>query len=413
MSKTIPFAWDQERDAVTVARIINTHTPTLIGPRVVGENGFYLGPYFFYLLLPFYVLSSLHPIAIVYFVFFTALLFFVFSFISIKKIFNKKYSLIFLFIWGILPLMVNIDRIAWNPLLIPLCFSVILLLLGYLKNTKTYFTILGVVLGLGFHLHFQALFYLVFTLVYLIKLDKKYLRKIPWLFMGFFITFIPLFIFDLRHNFLNSHLFISFFFSGSHPSSLLAFLPVWTNIIAKLTGVNNLLFSLSFWLFLVTICFRNRHLPFFMASIVILLLTPIAFAIYGQRPSEYYFVYLLPIIVMISSHLISKISIKKPLVLVPLIIVCVFFSLKQIKTDSLSLYNKDQIVKTAKNTIKETSVYISYEVPLGQNTGFDYLIDYYQINRSQDTTRPGVQFQIPKRNSLPSSGNISLFVPEL
>lgn len=412
LPKSISFAWDQERDATTIAKIIKTHTPTLIGPRVVGDNGFYLGPYFFYILLPFYVLTSFHPIAMVYFVVFIALLFFVISYISIKNIFNQKTALIFLSLWALLPICVGIDRIAWNPLLIPLSFSILLLLFNNLKKSKIYFIALGLILGLSFHLHFQALFFLIFSIAFLIKKDKEIIKYFLWLLLGFLFTFFPLLIFDFRHDFINIHLFINFFFSGNHSFSPFGFLPVWTNFIGKITGINNFAFSILFWLLLLAISIRNRKTPFYFASTVVLLLTPLAFAIYGKRPSEYYFVYLLPIIISIFSLLLSKIKIHSILAIL-LVLIFSFLSSKLIKIDFLSLYYKDQIVKIAKNTIKDNTVYISYNVPLGQNSGFDYLINYYQINRSSDTSRPGVQFLIPKNSSLPSAGNISLFVPKL
>lgn len=413
LSKTIPFAWDQERDANVISKIIHGQSLPLIGPRVVGDNGFYLGPYFFYLLLPFYALASLNPIAITYFVVFVSIVFFVITYLSFKEIFNQKIALTFLLIWGVLPLTVNIDRIAWNPLLIPLCFSVIILLLKNIKNVYSYYLLLGFILGITFHLHFQGIFYLIFTLAYLYKDNLKNIKKFPLVLLGFLLSFAPLLIFDLRHNFINSHLFVDFFFSPySAPHSLLNFLPVWANFIGKFTGINNLIFAILIWLLLLIFSTLKRKSTFFFASAVIILITPIAFALYGQRPSEYYFSYLLPIIVLFISFAFSKINLSSFVYMVIIFFAC-YISFNQIKEDSLSLFYKNQIVKEAKTILKDQSVYISYDTPLGQNNGFDYLVSYYKINRSEDPTHPGVQFMIPKRESLPSAGNVSLFIPKL
>lgn len=413
LPKTIPFAWDQERDANVISKIIQGQSLPLIGPRVVGDNGFYLGPYFFYLLLPFYVLASLNPIAITYFVVFVSMAFFVITYLSFKKIFNQKIALTFLFIWSVLPLTINIDRIAWNPLLIPLCFSVIILLLKNIKNVYSYYLILGFILGVTFHLHFQGIFYLIFTLAYLYKDNLRNIKKFPLILFGFLVSFAPLFIFDLRHHFINSHLFIDFFFSpSSAPHSLLSFLPVWANFIGKLIGINNFVFAILIWLLLLIFSLLKRKSPFFFASTVIILITPIAFALYGQRPSEYYFSYLLPIIVLSISFVFSKINLPS-IIYTIIIIFASYISFNQIKEDSLSLFYKNKIVKEAKTILKDQSVYISYDTPLGQNNGFDYLVFYHKINKSEDPTHPGVQFMIPKRDSLPSAGNVSLFIPKL
>ncbi len=413
LPKTIPFGWDQERDAKIISKIIQGQSLPLIGPRVVGDNGFYLGPYFFYLLLPFYALTSLNPIAIVYFVIFVAIVFFVTTYFSFEKNFTQKIALIYLFIWGVLPLTVNIDRIAWNPLLIPLCFSVIILMLKNKKNVYLYYLILGFILGVTLHLHFQGIFYSIFTLAYIYKENKKDLKNIPFILLGFLVSFTPLIIFDLRHSFINSHLLVNFFFSpSSTPRSLLSFVPVWVNFIGKLSGINNYIFAILIWLLLLIYAFLRRKTPFFFASTVIILITPIAFALYGRRPSEYYFTYLLPIIVLFVSFVLSRINLSS-FIFTIVIVLSSYFSFGQIKEDSLSLFYKDQIVREAKTILRDQPVYVTYDTPLGQNNGFDYLIFYHRINRSEDSTRPGVQFIIPRRDSLPSSGNISLFIPEL
>jgi len=57
----LPFGWEQERDAFFVRDILRGKL-TLIGPRVVGPGGFFLPPYFFYLLSPFYFLFKLNPL---------------------------------------------------------------------------------------------------------------------------------------------------------------------------------------------------------------------------------------------------------------------------------------------------------------------------------------------------------------
>lgn len=412
LPQTIPFGWDQERDAQTVEKIISHFDISLIGPRVVGDNGFYLGPYFFYLLVPFYILTGLHPNAIMYFTLFFSSIFFILTLVLLNKTYNFKISLIFLLLWSVLPLTVDIDRIAWNPFLIPISFSFLIFLLNKFQPQPRYLLFLGFVLGLIFHLHFQGLFYTALTFFYLIKTKLKSLTTFIWIILGFGLTFIPLIVFDIRHQWLNFHLFTNFFISPTHPiHSLGSFLPVWTNFIGQLSGINNLSFAILIWLLLVIFGYLNRHRPYIFAFNAILLISPIVFALYGQRPSEYYFSYLLPIIIIYVSIFMARIKI--PSLIFTIIFLCIFItSFNSIHKNPTSLFYKDQIVNNAKKILNDTSVYITYQTPLGGNNGFDYLINYYKINRSQDPNRPGVQFIIPKRDSLPSSGDISLFIPE-
>lgn len=411
LPQTISFGWDQERDANAVERIVTLSGIPLIGPRVVGDNGFYLGPYFFYLLAPFYFLTSLHPSAINYFVVFVSVVFFIISLVCLKKVYNFKTAIIFLLIWALLPASIYQDKIAWNPVLIPLSFSVLILFLSKIQQKPKYFFILGLILGLIFHIHFQGLFYAVLALTFLIKKDLKSNLLLLWTILGFALTFIPLIIFDFRHQWLNFNLFISFFFSDAQSNkSLLSFIPVWTNFIGQITGIKNLIFSIVLWLFFVIYGFLNRKKIFQTPFLILFLITPVSFAIYGHRPSEYYFNYLLPIIVLIISILLSKINLPPPLLI---FVVLVFFtkSFNNININYRSLYYKDNIVKQAKSILKNNQVFITYDTPLGENNGFDYLIKYYKINRSNNPTNAGVQFIIPKRNSLYTSGDISLFIP--
>jgi hypothetical protein len=411
LPQTISFGWDQERDAQIVEKIVKFTGIPLIGPRVVGDNGFYLGPYFFYLLAPFYFLTSLHPYAIIYFVVFISLLFFIISFLCLRKVYDFKTATIFLLIWALLPAAIYQDKIAWNPVLIPLSFSIIILFLLKFQFKSKYFLILGLVLGLIFHIHFQGLFYSVLALVYLIRKNPKSYINFIWTILGFILTFTPLVIFDIRHQWLNSHLFINFFFSTTQSSkSLFSFIPVWTNFIGQITGIYNLIFSIILWFILVIYGFINRKKIFQTSFLILFLITPFAFAIYGHRPSEYYFNYLLPIIVLNFSIFISKIKLPTPIVF---IIILIFFieSFNKIGINYHSLFYKDDIVKQAKTILKDNPVYITYDTPLGENNGFDYLVKYYKLNRTSDSSRAGVQFLIPRRDGLLTSGDISLFIP--
>lgn len=412
LPQTISFAWDQERDAQIAEKIISRTNIPLIGPRVVSENGFFLGPYFFYLITPFYLLTNLHPYATIYFIIFFSIIFFVLSFFILQKIYRYKTALIFVLIWAILPAAVNRDRIAWNPFLIPLAFSILIFYLDKLRLRPGYFIILGVILGLIFHIHFQGLFYVILAFSYLMNKNSKSLPFFFWTLLGFILTFVPLIVFDIRHQWLNFHLFTNFFLSSTPSSgSPISFLPVWSNFVEQISGINNLVFSIVLWLILVIYGFINRRQPYIFALTIVLFITPIAFAIYGRRPSEYYFNYLLPIIILYLSILISKIKVPNYLIAAIFLTISIN-SFNLIKTNPLALFYKDEIIKKAKDALKDNPVYISYTTPLGENSGFDYLIKYYKINRSEDTKRPGVQFIIPRQDSLPSSGNISLFIPE-
>lgn len=418
LPNSIGFAWDQERDAFTIKQIIVDKKLTLIGPRVVNDNGFMLGPYFFYLLLPFYLITKLNPYAMIIFVATYNLIFLSSSFFILKKIFSQKIAYVFIFIWSVLPLAISIDTISWNPLLVPF----LLIFLFYLLNTLNFgkiknWLLLGFYLGFSFHIHVQLIILSFAAFVFLlIKFPKKdFLKKIIFLFIGFIASFLPLLIFDLRHDFLNLNLFLNFFQNGSAAKNYLAFIPVWTNYFSSIFLIKSQFLSILFWLILTLVLFLlskknilNRVLFFTW------LFFPIIFIFYGQRPSEYYFNFCLPIIILIFSQLISKLKINYKIIFPFFIIISlslIYLKTKNNHIGSFSLTNKVNVVKHIAEVTNGEKFNLSYSVPAGQNNGFSYLLDFYKVKPSGDFNDPLIQIIIPSKTRYKSFGDVSIDFP--
>ncbi|MFA6533384.1 MAG: hypothetical protein WCT22_05340, partial [Patescibacteria group bacterium] len=73
----IGFGWDQEQYSTQVRQLIVDHKPVLLGPRTTNDRGFFLAPYFTYLITPFFLLTNLHPYAIGIFLICFNILFFI------------------------------------------------------------------------------------------------------------------------------------------------------------------------------------------------------------------------------------------------------------------------------------------------------------------------------------------------
>lgn len=418
LPNSIGFAWDQERDAFTIKQIIVDKNLTLIGPRVVNDNGFMLGPYFFYLLLPFYLMTSLNPYAIIIFVTTYNFVFLSSSFFILKKIFSQKIAYFFIFIWSVLPLAISIDTISWNPLLVPFLFIFLFYLLNTLNFNKTKnWLLLGFYLGFSFNIHVQLIILSFSTFIFLlIKTHKKdFLKKIIFLFIGFIVSFLPLLIFDLRHDFLNLNLFLNFFQNGSSVKNYLAFIPVWINYFSSIFLIKSQLLSILFWLTLVLILFflskkNNINKVLFFTW----LFFPIIFIFYGKRPSEYYFNFCLPIIVLVFSQLIDKLKINYKIIFLFFVTIyssLIYFKIKDSNIGSFSLTNKINVVKHIAQVTNNEKFNLSYAVPAGQNNGFSYLLDFYKVKPSGDFKDPLIQIIIPAQNKYKSFGDISINFP--
>jgi len=420
LDKRVIFDWDQERDAFVIKRILVEKKLTLIGPRVLGPEGFFLGPYFTYLLAPFYFLTRLHPKAIIFFVIAYNLGFFTLTFLILKKLFNHSVALIFLLIWSLQPGLIGIDTITWNPILVPLA----IIGLWYLMAQSQWFWV-GMLLGLGVNFHFQMIFLIPFYLAFLLFVrEERLFKKLAISFVGFLIPFLPLLVFDLRHNFLNFRLLSDFVFKKGGVFSGLAWLPVWKNVAVGFIGKDIPFLSVAFYFLplLIALYLLRRETEkfkrkFFLATIILWLVFPLGFALFGQRPSEYYFNFLFPFLILILTGFLLRIF-KNPKI--GFVLVLTIFALNmnalkiQLQNNTFGLFYKEQVVKEIARIGKNKKFNVSFSVPLGLDTGYYYLLDFYQVKQSSKWQDSLLKVVIPPEREPMSKifGGIGLFVPE-
>lgn len=212
LEKRAVFFADEERDAYVVAKtIITDHHLTLIGPSTSVGN-IYLGPAWYYFLLPWYLIFRgdpiAAPVAISFIGVLTTILFYIFG----KEIFNQKTGFIAALIYGSSSYLISITNRAWNPSLIPITSLIFIYSLYKLKHDhKNFWWGIVVSIGLGVQFHLTAFLYfpalIIFLLIYKLKISKKFL-VLGSLFFVFLIS--PLIIFDLKHNFWNTKAIIIF-----------------------------------------------------------------------------------------------------------------------------------------------------------------------------------------------------------
>src|SRR3989344_6963139 len=101
LDQRIIFDWDQEQYSYQIKNVLENGDFTLLGPRANNDRGFFLGPYFTYLLVPFYLIRNLHPIALIDFVVTYNIAFFLVSYFVLSRLFSKNHSYMFLSLWAI------------------------------------------------------------------------------------------------------------------------------------------------------------------------------------------------------------------------------------------------------------------------------------------------------------------------
>ncbi|MCX6705360.1 MAG: glycosyltransferase family 39 protein [Candidatus Woesebacteria bacterium] len=405
----IGFGWDQERDAEAITNILSGK-PTLLGPRVQGPNGFFLPPYFFYMLTPFYAIAGGSPFAMTGFIIAWSLLFFTTAFLILAKVFDRKTAVIFLALWAVNPLAVSIDTIAWNPVVIPLLFiALIYTIYLCIKSPKTkYFILAGLAFGLGTSFHLQFLFTAPIFIPLIIDIIKnRRLKNLVYLVISTVIPFLPIFIFDLRHNFLNLNRVMSVwgnassYMVGSSPSKLLGF----TIYLVVLIGF-----------FIMGAKLKDKARGRILSGLGFVWAASLPlFYIFIKNPSEYYFNYLLVPFIIFLSLLLKNWKRFGILVLTGIVIYFIFQASPLFGDVGLGLKEKDQTVFALSKITKNSSPFnVSFDVPFNEDTGFRYLLKYYEVPVSGNTTDPLIEFVIPreKKPNTFAFGQIGIVIPK-
>jgi hypothetical protein len=416
------FGWDQERDAVAATNILSGKL-TLLGPRVQGPSGFFLPPYFFYMIAPFYALGGLSPFATAGFIIFWSLLSFTVAYRVLSKVFDKMTALFFLTLWAVNPLSVSIDTIAWNPVVIPLLF-LLLIYMNYLyfKNNKIkYLVLAGLTFGLGISFHLQFLFtFPVFIPLLVDIFRKRRFIDLSCLVLTPALPFIPIFIFDLRHNFLNLNQMMEFIKSGD--TQINRVLPVWERVSSFMVGGSppKVLAIVVYLLVLVGLfVFARKWRNNIQGKIMSGLGFTWAFSIplfyfFIKNPSEYYFNYLMIPFVILLCCAIKSVRRFGVLILAGVAVYFIFLASPLLRDLTLSLKEKNQAVGLLSKVTNSSSPFnVSFDVPFNEDSGFRYLLNYYKVGYSGDSKDPLIEFVIPfqKRLETFTSGRIGIYIP--
>lgn len=384
------FNWDQERDVSIIQdQMIDKKDIVLLGPRVVDDTGFFLGPLHYYLHLPFYILYNGNPLAGIYanaFYSFISILIFV---VIVRILYGHSTSVIFGFLF-----FTNPVYISWNVSYIPLFTSIILYLCYKLYNKEIlYLPYIFFVISLSLQSHFTGIFFL-FAVAYLIyqkKLYQKFTTKILlFSLLGFLIPFVPLILFDFTHNFLNLKTFFSFF-----KHTLISTHGMLENFLVSIRSFSYFLPTLPFYIHYLLmviwitlwIHFIKTHKKHFLTlfSLPVVTAQIVLFTIYRGSVSEYYFI---PTILILTLIVVLTILKNKLLVAIFLpTLFCAFFIAgiqNKFSKNPLSIYNKMHVVEKLKDL---TFSNIEIRTPPGYNNGLTYILHYYKIKPNESSNK--------------------------
>ena len=198
------FYFDQGRDAMVIWRLWHDHKFFMIGP-VTGLAGIFLGPFYYYLIAPFYLISGGNPVLPAVFLAILSTIAIYYLYLLGKEFQDRTTGLIAAVIAGFSYYIVTASRWLSNPT--PILLTSVLLLLSMWKITKgeSKKWWIAIALLIGVSLHFEAasaVFYLPMILVFAIWQRKNFPDKKVFLISSavFIGTLLPQLFFNYRHE---------------------------------------------------------------------------------------------------------------------------------------------------------------------------------------------------------------------
>lgn len=396
--ETFIFAHDGDLSAWIVKDIVFDKHVRLIGQET-SAPGVFIGPLYYYALIPFYFFNGWEPIGGVYLALLIGVITILSYFYVFTKLFDRITGLIAAFVQAVLTFNVSHDRwvvptITTNLWVTWFFYGVMMIL----KGNYNFLILLGVLAGLVWHINFSLapLFTLVLIAAYLSKKlpDKK---QIFFGILSFLVTSIPFLLFELRHGFSQIKTILGFV-TVSEKQYEMSFLNKLYMIFLKVSGnVTSLYFYplryegfakyLIFFgvLLLGYVLFRKKIISqkiliIFYSWIGVMFLT---FSVLSKSISEYYFdnvnIIFLGLYIIILSFIYKKTRFGRYLVL--LIFLTMFirtftFFYARTDYDNKGYLERKNVVNYIKNDSENREypcISISYITNPGDNVGFRYL----------------------------------------
>lgn len=347
------FLGDQGRDARIVAEIFRSNDLVFIGP-ITSIGNMYLGPLYYYFMVPFLWLSFPSPLGPVYALIVLSLATVVALYYLGREIVGEKAGLLAAFLASVSYVLTEFSRFSWNPNPAPLVGLILIWAVHRAQGNKPwYWLIVSFCLSILAQLHYFSLIIGAgAALVWLLELKKLWQAGFPLKLTRtmvvataasavlFVASFAPLILFDLKHQGLNSSAFVSLvsqkaFVGGtdeayqapaedsslekrvvlnSSPLSIPAKLafrfrtlfgellfrysPVWTTVSALVM------------LFATMIVWRQRQLTTGPQVLLLAFLVPtlIAGALYRHDLYPHYLLFSVPAVLLLASWLLVKLS---------------------------------------------------------------------------------------------------------
>lgn len=214
------FGYDHGVFFQDVKKIVVDRKLTLIGTEVGGQGGFFQGPGWYYLLVIPFFLTGGDPYGAMVLMFLIGIATVLAAFLLGRKMFDNKTAFVISLLIAISPVVITQSRFVWPPF--PISFlAVFLLFFIYQVLQKKEKCLPLLTLTVGLMTHFETAtaatllinLLLVFPVVFIKKLAS--LRIVLLSVVTLILTQLPIIVFDIKHDFINSKGILKLFISSS------------------------------------------------------------------------------------------------------------------------------------------------------------------------------------------------------
>jgi len=436
----VPHAYDQEYVTNFVLDVVRVYPIKYVG-QGLSIQGLFMGPFYFYFFVPFYLITNLHPIGgFVGSILFGMLIITVYYY-CVSKIFGQRAGLIASFLRAF-----NYVSIEADWAMVPSASSDLSVILVWFclykiyKNKFNYIYLLALIFGLFSSFHVvQFPFYLIFLILIIIWKKRIPIKKYLLSFIIFMIPNIPIILFDYWRKWAMGKKILMMLTGKSSSggqinifSKLFTMITVVVNFLNSVISLKNKFLLINFLIFGVFIYYltfylkkkykKNLgfHLPIFYITLVVFILY---YTLFPSHVPEYYLqatavmfiIYLSFLISQLFKHKIARYFLTGYAIYY--LIVCIFLTNKQwshpkLRTLGHKEFIVDKIVEDAKD---KNDFAISYITTPGWSFGFESL---FRLKNKEPTGKGSVYTIVSPIDKLkPSeidvvSGNVGLVYPK-
>ncbi len=202
--QNLAYSHDQDLQAWFIRDVLENRHLRLIGQET-STQGVFIGPLYYYLLIPFYILFDMDPVGGIVLATILGLITIWSFYFVFKKIFSERIGLLSAFFYATSFASVSNDRgvLPTTPVYLWCVWYLYALKLTLDGRLKTSFLIFGLLVGLIWHLNVSLvlLLPLMFIALLLSKVKRKKIKEIKWGVFTLMLTSLPFILFELRHNF--------------------------------------------------------------------------------------------------------------------------------------------------------------------------------------------------------------------